>query len=93
MSDKINGVLHGAEYLWPEGSEWDGPPDMKRLAFLWGKVREWQAAGSPRVPDVPSAEALEDAAQLLVVDSTDSDTGRCTDESMRAVADFLRGLK
>lgn len=60
-------------------------------------VRLWMAAGSPRVPDVPSDEALGASASVLDTIANDVErsgsVGREAADGHRAVATLLRSLR
>ena len=77
----INDVLDGCEDCF------ESLPDDARHA-----VRDWYRAGQPRV-EVPDREALLEAAEILIYEATDSDTGKTyPDDRTVAVAAFLRAL-
>lgn len=81
--EAINGVLSAVEGL-RFYRDFGAPGGTGKLV----KAREvYRAAGSPRVPDVPRAEALEYAARILCGDDV---IGQTADR--REVAAFLRAF-
>ena len=90
-ADVINDVLDKADKLVRKDSDYyksDSPISYE----LFDAHEEWEEAGSPRVPDVPSDEALDAAADILEAHGTH---GRAVviDHDLTPVVDLLRSLR